>query len=186
MLFGRKRPVSKGSSGAAPSLAAARTVVSVCVVEDSHSYEADDGSCWWSAGHAPVYEDDDGDYHFVALGEHLCEGHVLYCKVAGVRHYGAALEDRRFRPGSKVLLRPEPDNPHDANAVGVWDQKGSLQIGHIPAECCAEVAQRIQAREEMAGYVLREIRRGSKSGPRSALHLLVALAGDLRLSIVDD
>ncbi|HLN07282.1 MAG TPA: hypothetical protein VK217_13455, partial [Acidimicrobiales bacterium] len=71
-------------------------------------------------------------------------------------------------------------------AVGVWDASGSIQVGHIPAECCAEVASRIRTGEQLVGYVLREIRRDSKSGPRSALHLLVTPADELNLSIVDE
>lgn len=160
--------------------------ITVRVVEDTHTYAADDGSVWWSGGYAPVYEDEDGEHYFMALGEHLSDGRVLYCKVAGARHYPEALESSMFAPGSATLLRPEPDNPYDADAVGIWDRNGAVQVGHIPADHSPEVASRIHEGEQLVGFVVREIRRGSKSGPRSALHLLVLPAGELSLSVVEN
>ena len=160
--------------------------ITVRVVEDTHTYAADDGSIWWSGGYAPIHEDSDGEHHFIALGERLSDPRVLYCKVAGARHRPEALEDSRFKPGSAAMLRPEPDNPYDANAVGVWDGSGSVQVGYIPADCCPGIASRIRAGEQLVGFVLREIRRGSKSGQRAALHLLVMPAGALNLSIIDE
>lgn len=174
---------SRRRSGPDPAKGAA--AINVLVIEDTHRYEGEDGSIWWSAGYAPVYEDGEGEHHFIALGEHLCNGQVLYCKVAGSRHYGSALEDRRFEPGSTAQLRPEAGNPYDVNAVGVWDASGSLQVGHIPAEHSGEVASRLRSGEQLVGHVLREIRHGSKSGPRTTLHLLVMPAGELKLSILE-
>jgi hypothetical protein len=42
---------------------------------------------------------------------------------------------------------------------------------------------RIRAGEQLIAYVLREIRRQSRSGPRAALHALVMPTGELNLSI---
>lgn len=41
-------------------------------------------------------------------------------------------------PHSPVELRPEPDNPHDKNAVGVYF--AGKQIGHVPKEHSTEAA----------------------------------------------
>jgi hypothetical protein len=109
---------------------------------------------------------------------------VLFCKVAGVGHYSTALQDPRIKVGSPAVLRPEPENPHDANAVGVWDETGTIQLGHIPADLSSSVAGRIRAGEQLVASIVREIRRDSRSGPRSALHLLVT-PGELNLSIID-
>jgi hypothetical protein len=70
--------------------------------------------------------------------------------------------------------------------VGVWDGSGTTQVGHIPADLSSTVAGRIRAGEQLVGLILREIRRDSKSGPRSALHLLVTPTDRLDLSIIED
>lgn len=163
---------------------APRGIHTVHVVEDTHSFDGEDGNHWWSVGLAPVYPDSDGEHHFMMLGESLCEGQVLYCKVAGVQHYAGAIADSCFAAGSTTRLIAEPENEYDGNAVGVWDARSRIQVGHIPADCCAGVAAQLDRGEHLVGYVLREIRRGSKSGPRTGLHLLVVPAGELTLSVV--
>jgi HIRAN domain len=160
--------------------------ITVRVLEDTHPYMTADGSTWWSGGYAPVSEDQHGEHRFLSLGEYLCNSRVLYCKIAGAQHYPAALGGSRLKPGSIALLRPEPENPYDANAVGLWDRSGSVQAGYIPADHSAQIASRIRAGEQLIAYVLREIRRGSRSGPRAALHALVMPTGELNLSIALD
>lgn len=39
---------------------------------------------------------------------------------------------RRMMPGDALDLRPENDNPHDRNAIGVWSREG--MIGYIPRD----------------------------------------------------
>ena len=58
--------------------------------------------------------------------------HVI--KVAGVSYRLDALQDDAFAPGRRLALVPEPDNEHDPNAVGVWDEGLRLQAGYVPAE----------------------------------------------------
>jgi HIRAN domain len=167
----------------APLLDAKRSPITVRVLEDTHPYATADGSTWWSGGYTPISTDDHGDDHFTRLGEHLCNSRVLYCKIAGAQHYPAALHGSLFKPGSTALLRPEPENPYDPNAVGIWDPSGSMQAGYIPADHSANVTSRILAGEQLIAYVLREIRCQSRSGPRAALHALVMPTGELHLSI---
>jgi HIRAN domain len=54
--------------------------------------------------------------------------------VAGTSYRLDALQDEAFAPGRRLTLVREPDNPHDANAVGVWDEARRLQIGYVPAD----------------------------------------------------
>jgi hypothetical protein len=164
-------------------IAPAPPPIVVRVLEDTHSYAAADGNTWWSGGYAPISGDAHGKRHFIRLGEYLCNSRVLYCKIAGAQHYPAALQGSLFEPGSTALLRPEPENPYDPNAVGIWDRSGSVQAGYIPADRSANVTSRIRAGEQLIAYVLREIRHQSRSGPRAALHVLVMPAGVLNLSI---
>jgi hypothetical protein len=157
--------------------------ITVRVLEDTHPYATPDGSTWWSGGYAPISADEHGEHHFTRLGQHLCNSSVLYCKIAGAQHHPAALQGSLFKPGSTALLRPEPENPYDPNAVGIWDPSGSIQAGYIPADHSANVTSRILAGEQLIAYVLREIRCQSRSGPRAALHALVMPAGELNLSM---
>lgn len=55
-------------------------------------------------------------------------------KVAGASYRPEALQDDAFAPGRRLSLVPEPENPHDSHAVGVWDEKRQLQAGYVPAD----------------------------------------------------
>lgn len=52
------------------------------------------------------------------------------------------------KEGMRIHLRPEPDNPHDKNAVGCWITArafifftADVQIGYLPAEHAGEIAR---------------------------------------------
>jgi hypothetical protein len=64
---------------------------------------------------------------------------VRVIKVAGVSYRLDALQDDAFAPGRRLALVPEPDNEHDPNAVGVWDEDRRLQVGYVPAEIAREL-----------------------------------------------
>ena len=65
--------------------------------------------------------------------------------VAGVSFRPEALEDASFEPGRRLALVPEPDNEHDPNAVGIWNEERTIQAGYVPRELAAEVAGDDQA-----------------------------------------
>ena len=58
---------------------------------------------------------------------------------AGVSFRPEALEDTSFDPGARLSLVPEPDNEHDPNAVGIWNEAGTVQVGYVPREVTAEL-----------------------------------------------
>ncbi len=60
-------------------------------------------------------------------------------KVAGVSHRLDALQDDAFQPGRRLVLVAEPDNEHDPNAIGVWDEERRVQAGYVPAEIAREL-----------------------------------------------
>ncbi|KAI0140058.1 SNF2 family N-terminal domain-containing protein [Hypoxylon sp. NC0597] len=62
-------------------------------------------------------------------------------KIVGVRYY-----DGVVNPGEKVLLRREPSNPYDRNAIRV-DNVMRNQIGHIPAKVALKIAPYIDRNE---------------------------------------
>ena len=65
--------------------------------------------------------------------------------VAGASYRMEALQDDAFAPGRRLALVPEPDNEHDANAVAVWNEDRSLQVGYVPRDVAPELAGDEQA-----------------------------------------
>jgi hypothetical protein len=64
---------------------------------------------------------------------------------AGVSYRAEALPDESFEPGRRLALVPEPDNEHDPNAVGIWDEERTLQLGYVPRDVAPELAGDEQA-----------------------------------------
>ncbi len=58
---------------------------------------------------------------------------------AGVTFRIEALQDDAFVAGRPLALVPEPDNEHDPNAIGIWDEARRLQAGYVPAGTAAEL-----------------------------------------------
>jgi len=65
--------------------------------------------------------------------------------VAGASYRSEALADESFAPGRRLALVPEPDNEHDPNALGIWNEERTLQAGYVPAEVAPEVPHDWQA-----------------------------------------
>ena len=64
---------------------------------------------------------------------------------AGVSYRLEAFPDPSFDPGRRLALGPEPDNEHDPNAVGIWNEERTLQVGYVPREVAPELAGDEQA-----------------------------------------
>jgi hypothetical protein len=64
---------------------------------------------------------------------------VRVVPVAGVSYRTDVLPDVSFDPGRRLALVPEPDNEHDPNAVGIWNEDRSLQLGYVPREVAADL-----------------------------------------------
>ena len=59
---------------------------------------------------------------------------ILVLPVAGVSFRIEALDHPSFDPGRLLALVPEPENPHDPHAVGIWNEDRTLQLGYVPRE----------------------------------------------------
>ena len=59
---------------------------------------------------------------------------LLVVPVAGASYRLDALDDAGFEPGRRLALVPEPENEHDPNAIGIWDEERRLQAGYVPAD----------------------------------------------------
>lgn len=94
-------------------------------------------------------------------------------KLVGVSHKNAdgmarQAYIRRFaKPGMAVHLKPEPNNPYDANAVGAWITarsliifKADVQIGYLDSRLAGEVS-RLLARGGSATASIAEVIGGS-------------------------
>ena len=64
---------------------------------------------------------------------------IRVVKVAGASYRADALQDDGFEPGRKLALVPEPENEHDPNALAIWNEERTLQVGYVPAEVAPEV-----------------------------------------------
>jgi hypothetical protein len=70
---------------------------------------------------------------------------VLVLPVAGVSYRVEVLPDVSFDPGRRLALVPEPENEHDPNAVGIWNQERTLQVGYVPREATEQLTGDEQA-----------------------------------------
>ena len=59
--------------------------------------------------------------------------------VAGVSYRPEALPDESFDPGRQLSLVREPENAHDPNAIAIWNEARTLQVGYVPREIAAEL-----------------------------------------------
>ncbi len=65
--------------------------------------------------------------------------------VAGVSYRAEALPDASFDPGKRLALVAEPENEHDPNAVAIFNEDRTLQVGYVPRETAAELGGDEQA-----------------------------------------
>lgn len=85
--------------------------------------------------------------------------------LAGLRYYDAS-RGSGFDPGASLIVRPDPTNPVDTDAIGVYDASGTLG-GNLPRSLVRDV----QARESWSGLSMLEHRR---NGQRVGLWLAVS------------
>jgi hypothetical protein len=91
---------------------------------------------------------------------------IRVIKVAGVSYRTEALQEDSFAPGRRLALVSEPDNEHDPNAIGVWDEQRKVQVGYVPAD----VARELRA-DDWQAVSLWEY---SEAGQRGGLRVLLA------------
>jgi HIRAN domain len=90
---------------------------------------------------------------------------IRVIKVAGVSYRADALQDDAFAPGRRLALVAEPDNEHDPNAIGIWDEDGRVQAGYVPAE----VARGLRADDWQAVSLWEFFEAGERGGLRVLL-----------------
>jgi hypothetical protein len=68
------------------------------------------------------------------------DSRIRVVAVAGVSFRPDAVADASFDPGERLALVPEPENEHDPNAIGIWNEARTLQAGYVPREAVAALA----------------------------------------------
>ena len=90
-----------------------------------------------------------GGYHLrdAATGERVRweDPRIRVVPAAGVTYRPESLPDPSFDPPSRLALVPEPSNEHDPNAVGIWNEERTLQVGYVPRDVAPELAGDEQA-----------------------------------------
>jgi hypothetical protein len=152
--------------------------VVVHVVEEEKYWYPDDGGIVWVAGFQLV-DAASGRY----LGRDAPELAAAGLRVAGAagaaRHHDPALQSEAAAPGSALVLRRDPANAHDPNAIAV-DTGAGEQLGWVPRELAAELAPDLDAGRPWSAVVLRE-QRASPRDPRTGVTLLLAPAPAIEL-----
>jgi hypothetical protein len=142
--------------------------VEIAVEFQERYWYPDDGGEVWVAGYTPI----DASGRFMSR-EALAADGLLVANVAGAVHRPSALESDGAAPGRRLLLRPEPDNPHDPNAVAVLTEEG-LALGYVPRDLASRVG------DGWTAIALRE-RRDSPRDPRTGVTMLLARAERISL-----
>jgi hypothetical protein len=76
--------------------------------------------------------------------------------VHGLRHRAPEAEEeaRRLAPGDPLVIRPEPENPHDPRALRVLTTLGGTHLGFVPRYLCEDL-HRLQDMEGHDGVRVR-------------------------------
>ena len=70
---------------------------------------------------------------------------VRVVPVAGVSYRTNALPHASFDPGRRLSLVREPENDHDPNAIGIWNEAQTLQLGYVPRDVAPDLGGDEQA-----------------------------------------
>ncbi|NUT56731.1 MAG: hypothetical protein HOQ03_12215 [Thermoleophilia bacterium] len=73
------------------------------------------------------------------------DARIRVVPAAGVTYRPDALPDPSFDPPRRLALVPEPTNEYDPNAVAIWNEERTLQVGYVPAAVAPELAGDEQA-----------------------------------------
>jgi hypothetical protein len=136
----------------------------------------DDGGEVWLSGYQLV--DPVSGSYLARDAPLLAERGLRVSGVAGTQFRPRALDSEALAPGRALVLRREPANEHDPNAIAV--DAGGVHVGFVPRELAAELAPELDAGRPWSAVVLRE-QRASPRDPRSGVTMLLAPSTSIEL-----
>ncbi|WP_449426793.1 HIRAN domain-containing protein [Rhodanobacter umsongensis] len=78
--------------------------------------------------------------------------HLQDCRIAGSQYYDCLAVLPDLRPGDRLQLRRQPDNPHDPRAVEVlWHDR---KLGYLPRLDNAAAASLLDRAHDLRGEIL--------------------------------
>jgi HIRAN domain-containing protein len=147
--------------------------------EERYWYPEDGGQVWL-AGYVPI--DPVSGRWLANRAPELTDRGIHVVRVAGAaQHHAEGLASDDVEPGKPLVLRRDPGNEHDPNAIAV-DTRGGAQVGWVPRELAAEVAPELDRGEVWSAIALRE-QRPSPRDPRSGVTMLMARAAEIELRV---
>jgi hypothetical protein len=152
--------------------------VVVEVAFEERYWYPDDGGQVWVAGYHVV---DPATGRYVGRGDALLaeRGRVVAHVAGAAQHHADALASPGAEPGRVLVLRRDPDNEHDPNAVAVETDTGE-QLGFVPRAVAERLAPALDRGRTWSAVVLRE-RRASPRDPRTGVTMLLAPAPAIEL-----
>jgi single-stranded-DNA-specific exonuclease len=153
-------------------------VADVDVEHEERYWYPDDGAVIWVAGYSLV-DPQSGRYLARDAPELAARGLVVAGVAGAAAYHDPVLQSEAISPGAALTLRRDPANEHDANAIAV-EVPGGDQLGWVPREVAAAVADSLDTGEPWSAVVLRE-RRASPRDPRTGVTMLLARAEAIEL-----
>ena len=111
----------------------------------------------------------------------------FFTKVVGVSHRNKdgsrrqEIIDAFCEPGMTLILRREPLNPHDSNAIGVWIKgraliifRAELQIGYLSREVAAEPSEHLD-RGGIVDAFISDVTGGTRSKTTRGVNISIEL-----------
>jgi hypothetical protein len=139
-------------------------------VHEERYWYPDDGGIVWVAGYTPVSAD--GTYLGRRSEELLSRGLRVVSVAGAAAHHPDALASDAVFPGAPLVLRRDPANAFDPNAIELRISEGVV-LGFVRREVAAELAPELDANEVWSAVVLRE-QRASPRDPRTGVTALLA------------
>lgn len=103
---------------------------------------------------------------------------LIISKVSGVSFEGRQAIIDKMTGREPIRLIPDPENPYDKNAIGVWTvlaDGAKHQIGFVPRDLAAKIAPLIDGEQVMARLVALTGGFETWSGETAALGLRIEL-----------
>ncbi|MGE5580220.1 MAG: HIRAN domain-containing protein [Bacillota bacterium] len=103
------------------------------------------------------------------------KANLFVTRVVGCRyHMNGPVRLDDLSPGDRLLLIPEPNNPHDASAIRVMTDRGHM-LGYIRRTIARKLATRLGKGAELQARVVLVL--GDGFGPRDRLYVEVRVSG---------